>query len=198
MKKSLAVVVLACLMLASCIPERVSVVRVQQLCPMYNPVFIEHHGNDSAMFWIPNCFAPGDSTSSNDSLVEFTRNMAQVVVTIRDSVDSILMAYNVQNYQYPGFASRTVWYGNYNYVPAPEKCYNLKVTGITMYGTTFTMYGTVSLLRYFFGRVADPAVSKILINCDTCNFSSQWNGTNVNYQQSSGETFVPDAFHVCN
>lgn len=198
MNKSLAVVVIACLMLASCLPEPVSVVRVQQLCPKYNPVFIEHHGNDSAMFWIPNCFAPGDSTSPNDSLVEFTRNMAEVIVTIRDSVDSILMAYNVQNYQYPGFASRTVWYGNYSGGPAPEQSYNLMVTGTTLFGTSFTMYGSVSLVRYFFGRVADPLVTKVLINCDTCTFNTQWNGNNANYQLSTDEMFVPDAYHICN
>ena len=150
------------------------------------------------MFWIPNCFAPGDSTSPNDSLVEFTRNMARVMVTINDSVDSILMATNVQNYQYPGFASRTVWYGNYYGGPAPEKSYNLKVTGTTLYGTTFTMYGTISLLRYFFSNSVDPSVSKVFIHCDTCTFNAQWNGHNANFQLPTGENFVPDAYHVCN
>ena len=197
MTKSLVAVFLVCLMLASCLPEPSSVVRVQQLCPNYNPVFIEHHGNDSAMLWIPDCFAPGDSTSPNDSLVAFTRNIAQIIVTINDSIDSILMTYTVQNYQYPGFAGRTVWYGNYYGGPAPEQSYNLKVTGTTLYGTSFTMYGSVSLLRYFFGKNPDPSVAKVFVHCDTCTFNSQWNGSNANYLLPTGEHFVPDAYHIC-
>ena len=187
-----------CLMLASCIKEKSSVVRIQQLCPNYNPVFIEHHGNDSAMFWIPNCFAPGDSTSPNDSLVEFERNMAQVVVTIRDSIDSLEMAYNNQTFQYPGFASRTVWYGNYANGAAPERCYNLKVTGTTLYGTTFTLYGTVSVVRYLFGKTGIDNIHKVLLNCDTCSFNSQWNGSNADYQLPNGEQFLLDVLHQCN
>ncbi len=198
MIKSLVAVVLVCVMLASCLPEPTKVVRVQQLCPNYNPVFIEHHGNDSAMFWIPNSFAPGDSTSINDSLVDFTRNMAQVIITIRDSIDSIPMVYSVQNFQYPGFASRTVWYGNYYAGAAPEMSYNLKVTGTTLYGTSFTIYGSISLLRYFFGKGIDPSVAKVFVHCDTCNFNAQWNGSNVDYQLPTGELFVPDAYHICN
>lgn len=198
MVKSLFAVSVVCMMLTSCLPEPVPVVRVFQLCPKYNPVFIEHHGNDSAVFWIPNCFAPGDSTSPNDSLVMFEKNLAQVTVNIRDSVDSIQMVYYDATFQYPGFASRTVWYGNYYSGAAPERSYNLKVTGTTLYGTTFTMYGSVSLLRYFFGTVADPSVTRVFIHCDTCTFGSQWNGSNTNYQLPSDEHFVPDAYHVCN
>ena len=198
MKKSFVIVGLLCLMLASCIKQPVSIVRVQQLCPNYNPVFIEHHGNDSAMFWIPNCFAPGDSTSPNDSLVEFERNMAQVIVTIRDSVDSIDMVYDNHSFQYPGFASHTVWYGNYYGGAAPEQSYNLKVTGTTLYGTTFTIYGSVSILRYFFGTSIDPVTTKVYIKCDSCNFNAQWSGSNADYNLSTDEHFVPDAYHICN
>ncbi len=186
------------LLLAACKPEPVPVVTIQQLCPNYNPVFIEHHGNDSAMYWIPNCFAPGDSTSANDSLVEYTRNMARVIVTIRDSVDSILMVYDNHSFQNPGFASHTLWYGGYYGLAAPEKCYNLKVTGTTLYGTGFTLYGTVSLLRYFFGKDSTTNAAKILINCDTCTFNAQWNGSNVNLQLPTGENFIPDSHHQCN
>lgn len=188
-----------CLLLAACTPEPTPGVNVQQLCPNYNAVFIEHHGSDSAMFWIPNCFAPGDSTSPNDSLVEYERNMAQIVVTIRDSVDSILMVYDNHSFQYPGFANHTVWYGNYYAGVAPEKSYQLKVTGTSLYGTNFTLYGTVSLLRYFFGNDTTSAhPSKFLVNCDTCTFNSQWTGSNVNVQLSTDEHFVPDAYHQCN
>jgi hypothetical protein len=193
--------IVACLMLAQCTPQPSSTITVQQLCPNYNSVFIEHHGSDSAMYWIPNCFAPGDSTSPNDSLVEFERNMAQVIVTIRDSVDSILMVYDNHTFQYPGFANHTVWYGNYTGGPAPERSYQLQVTGTTLYGTNFTLYGTVSLLRYFFGNdtvLTHP--SKVLINCDTCTFNSQWSSStnNVNLQLSTDEHFVPDTYHQCN
>jgi hypothetical protein len=190
------VAVLLCL--AGCKPEPVTIASVQQLCPNYNPVFIEHHGHDSAMYWIPNCFAPGDSTSPNDSLVEYERNMAQVIVTIRDSIDSILMVYDNHSFQTPGFASHTLWYGGYYGQPAVEKCYNLKVTGTSLYGTNFTMYGTVSLLRYFFGNdTAATNYAKIFVHCDTCTFSSQWNGSNVNLQLPTNEHFVPDAYHQC-
>jgi hypothetical protein len=198
MKWSVAIIGLL-LLLASCTPESVQIPGVQQLCPNYNPVFIEHHGTDSAMFWIPNSFAPGDSTSPNDSLVEYERNMAQVIVTIRDSVDSILMVYDNHSFQNPGFASHTVWYGNYYGGAAPEKCYNLKVTGTSLYGTNFSLYGSVSLLRYFFGNdTVGATISKFLINCDTCTFNSQWNGHNVNLQLPTDEHFVPDAYHQCN
>ena len=196
--KYLIGVVSVLLLLAACKPEPVPSVSIQQLCPNYNPVFIERHGNDSAMFWIPNCFAPGDSTRPNDSLVEYTRNMAQVIVTIRDSVDSILMVYDNHTFQNPGFASHTLWYGGYYGLAAPEKCYNLKVTGTTLYGTGFSMYGTVSLLRYFFGKDSLATGAKILVNCDTCTFNSQWNGSNVNLQLPTGEHFVPDNYHQCN
>ena len=196
--KYLVGVISVLFLLAACKPEPVPVVTIQQLCPNYNPVFIEHHGNDSAMYWIPNCFAPGDSTSPNDSLVEYTRNMAQVIVTIRDSVDSILMVYDNHSFQNPGFASHTVWYGGYYGQAAAEKCYNLKVTGTTLYGTNFSMYGTVSLLRYFFGKDSLTNAAKILINCDTCTFNAQWNGSNLNLQLPTGENFVPDSYHQCN
>ena len=189
----------ALLLLAACKPETVATVTLQQLCPNYNPVFIEHHGSDSAMYWIPNCFAPGDSTSPNDSLVEYERNMAQIIVTIRDSVDSILMVYDNHTFQNPGFASHTVWYGGYYGRAAAEKCYNLKVTGTTLYGTNFSMYGTVSLLRYFFGNdTANTNYTKIFAHCDTCTFNSQWNGNNVNLQLPTGEHLVPDPYHQCN
>jgi hypothetical protein len=199
MSKYLAPVVFMCLLLACCKPEPTPPLSVQQLCPNYNPVFIQHYGSDSAMYWIPNCFAPGDSTSRNDSLVEYERNMAQVIVTIRDSIDSIQMVYDNATFQTPGFASRTVWYGNYGSgLVAPEKCYTLKVTGTTLWGTNFTMYGTVSLLRYFFGNdTATAKASKVFIHCDTCTFNTQWNGSNANFQSSTGEHFVPDAYHQC-
>ena len=193
------IITVVCMLMASCTPEPVQVNTLQQLCPNYNPVFIEHHGTDSAMYWIPNCFAPGDSTSFNDSLIEYERNMAQVTVTIRDSVDSILMVYDNHSFQNVGFASHTLWYGNYYGGTAPEKCYNLKVTGTTLFGTNFTMYGSVSLLRYFFGNDTTlTSRAKVLINCDTCTFNSQWNGNNVNLQLPTNEHFVPDAYHQCN
>ena len=135
--KCFGAIAFICLLLASCKPEPAPIITVQQLCPNYNPVYIEHYGTDSAMFWIPNCFAPGDSTSPNDSLVEFERNMAQIVVTIRDSVDSILMVYDNHTFQYPGFSNHTVWYGNYYNGAAPERSYNLKVTGTSLFGTNF-------------------------------------------------------------
>lgn len=186
------------LLLSACQPEPIAVATVQQLCPNYNPVFIEHHGTDSALFWIPNCFAPGDSTSPNDSLVEYERNMAQIIVTIRDSVDSILIVYDNHAFQNPGFNSHTVWYGSYYGQAAAEKCYNLKVTGTSLYGTSFCMYGTVSLLRYFFGNDSVSAnYAKVFIHCDTCTFNSQWNGSNVNYQLPTNEHFVPDTYHQC-
>ena len=193
-------IALTCLILASCKPVPPEVASLQQLCPNYNPVFVQHIGNDSAMFWIPNCFAPGDSTSPNDSLVEYERNMAQVIVTIIDSIDSIPMAYSNQTFQNPGFASRTVWYGNYGYnLVAPEKCYNLKVTGTTLWGTTFTMYGSVSLMRYFFNNdTTGSNYEKIYAHCDTCTFNTQWSGSNVNLQLPTHETFVQDAYHQCN
>ena len=191
---------IACVLflLSACTPEPVTTVALQQLCPNYNLVFIEQHGSDSAMYWIPNCFAPGDSTSPNDSLVEYERNMAQIIVTIRDSVDSILMVYDNHTFQNPGFASHTVWYGGYYGQAAAEKCYTLKVSGTTLYGTNFNMYGTVSLLRYFFGKDSLTTGARVLVNCDTCAFSSQWNGSNVNLQLPTGENFVPDSHHQCN
>ena len=190
-------IAVVCSMLASCMQDAVKPVIVQQLCPDYNPVFIEHHGNDSAMYWIPNCFAPGDSSSPNDSLVEFERNMAQVVITITDSANNIVMVYDNKTFQNPGFAGHTVWYGNYYGQAAAEKRYSLKVTGTTLFGTAFSMNGSVSLLRYFFGKDS-TSKAKVLVNCDTCTFNSQWNGSNVNLQLPTNEHFVTDAYHQCN
>ena len=197
--KHLGLVSLVCLLLASCMPETtVQPVSLKILCPAYNPVFIEHHGNDSAMYWIPNCFAPGDSSSPNDSLVEFERNLAQVITTITDSTNGVVMVYDNKTFQNPGFWTHTVWYGSYYGQLAPERCYYLKVTGTTLFGTSFSMNGTVSLLRYFFGNDTVPGVSKVVVNCDTCTFNSQWSGTHVNLQLPTHENFVPDAYHQCN
>ena len=198
MKKYFVAIASVCLLLASCMKDTMQVATIQQLCPGYNAVFIEHHGNDSAMFWIPNCFAPGDSTSPNDSLVAFEKNLAQVIVTIKDSLNNTVMVYGNHTFQNPGFSNHTVWYGNYYGLPAAEKCYSLKVTGTTLFGTAFTIYGTVSLLRYFFGNGAATGAAKVLVNCDTCNFNSQWSGSNVNLQLPAYEHFVPDTLHQCN
>ncbi len=197
--KYLVLVGFACLLLASCVPEKaVLPTSVKILCPAYNPVFIEHHGNDSAMYWIPNCFAPGDISSPNDSLVEYERNLAQVITTITDSSNNVVMVYDNHAFQNPGFSSHTVWYGGYYGEPAPERCYYLKVTGTTLFGTAFTINGTASLLRYFFGNDTVSNVSKVVINCDTCTFNTQWNGANVSLQLPTHENFVPDTYHQCN
>ena len=108
------------------------------------------------------------------------------------------MVYDNHTFQNPGFASHTLWYGGYYGLAAPEKCYNLKVTGTTLYGTNFSMYGTVSLLRYFFGKDSLATANKILVNCDTCTFNAQWNGSNFSPQLPTGEHFVPDNYHQCN
>jgi len=200
MLKYLTGFILLCVLLPSCTTEPVQTIALQPLCPNYNPVFIEHHGNDSCMYWIPNCFAPGDSTSPNDSLVEFERNMAQVITTIYDSTvtPAVLMVYDNKTFQTPGFASHTVWYGNSDGLVAPEKKYSLTVTGTTLFGTSLSMKGSVSLLRYFFGNDTVRHSSKILVNCDTCTFNAQWTGTNVNLQLPTNEHFVPDAYYQCN
>jgi hypothetical protein len=169
---------------------------VQQLCPYGNGVYIIHADNDSALLWIPNCFAPGDSTSPNDSLVEFERNMAQVTVVLHDT-DTAVLIYDNHTYQFPGFQQHTIWYGNYNGYPAPERCYLMTVTGTTLFGTSFQMQGTVSLLRYFFGNDSSGLTTPIAAKCDSCFFNSQWDGTDFSSQLPTDINFIPDKTHSC-
>jgi hypothetical protein len=199
MNKRLIAVMVVCFIIASCSPLPKTQLITQQLCPAFNPVFVEHKDNDSAMYWIPNCFAPGDSTSLNDSLIEFGRNLAQVVVTITDSsaTPPVIIAYDNHAFQNTGFVSHTVWYGNYSNSPVPEKSYSVTVTGTTLFGTNFSLNGTVSVLRYFFGKSATGTINPVLVYCDTCLFNSQWSGTGVNPQLPTHEIFVPDANHHC-
>jgi hypothetical protein len=180
------------LWMASCKPIPTTTLAAQQLCPKANPVYIAHVGNDSAVYWIPNCFAPGDSANYNDSLVEYCRNIAQANVTITDSLNNIIV-YDTRSFQYPGFQKNTVWYGG----TSAEKCYLLNVSGTTMWGDTFHVQGTVSLLRFFFGNDTVNLKTPVYVKCDSCLFNSQWNGTNVNPQLPSGVTYVPDSKHQC-
>ena len=207
--KIISLAIIAAAIVVSCQKLPTAAQAVPHLCPYGNPVYIISRDNDSAMYWIPNCFAPGDSTSPNDSLVEFGRNIAQTIVTITDSLNNIIV-YDVHNFQYPGFNSHSVWNGNYLGGPAAEKCYLLQVRGTTLFGTSFNISGTVSLLRYFFGRdgtapyypvhVQSDSLAPntpVLIKCDSCFFNTQWNGTGFNQQLPTNEHFVADTTHHC-
>jgi len=167
------------------------------LCARLNNVYILHHGTDSAMLWIPNCFAPGDSSSPNDSLVEHERNMAQVIVTISDSADSIIYVYNNHTYQYPGFNSTTLWYGNYTGGLAPERSYKLQLSGTTLFGTTFTYSGTVSLIRYFSYKGITGPSTGVPVYCDSCCFNSQWTGSNFEIPASPDTLLLNNSYLRC-
>jgi hypothetical protein len=184
------------LLVAACqkLPTQLST--VQRLCPNSNPVYIDYADGDSAVYYIPNCFTPGDSSSVNDSLTEYTRNIAQAMVTITDSLNNII-AYNNYAFPYPGFSLHKVWDGNYNNSQANERCYVLNVRGTTMFGNSFTLTGSVSLLRYFFGDDTSKLITPIDVRCDSCTFNSQWSGSNFNRQLPSGINFVPDTTHHC-
>jgi hypothetical protein len=190
----LACLIVACLGACQKLPPQITT--VQQLCPYGNNVYVVHEDHDSALFWIPNCFAPGDSTSPNDSLVEYERNMAQLIVTLHDT-DTTVLIYDNHTFQFPGFAQHTIWYGSYYGKPAPERCYLMTVTGTTLFGTSFQMQGTVSLLRYFFGKDSSGITTPIAVRCDSCFFNSQWNGSDFSGQLPTDEVFVPDKTHYC-
>ncbi len=198
-KHILLFTVFAVVVISSCIKLPTPDTTVQRLCPTGNPVYVVSRDNDSAMYWIPNCFAPGDSTSPNDSLVEFERNIAQAIVTITDSANNII-AYDLHNFAGTGFNSHKVWNGNYLNTKAAEKCYLLQVRGTTLFGTSFNLTGTVSLLRYFFGNdtAGVRGTRQVLVKCDSCFFNSQWSGSNFNPQLPNHENFIEDTVHHCN
>ncbi len=124
---------------------------VQRLCPNSNPVYIYYADGDSAVYYIPNCFTPGDSSSVNDSLTEYTRNIAQAIVTITDSFNNII-AYNNYAFQYPGFSNHKVWDGNYNGRAVNERCYLLSVKGTTLFGNSFSLTGSCEFIALLFWR----------------------------------------------
>lgn len=192
--KAIALGVLMIMAACQKLPPQLST--VQKLCPYSNPVYIYRYNGDSAVYYIPDCFTPGDSSSVNDSLTEYVRNIAQAIVTITDSSNNII-AYNNYAFPYPGFWNHKVWDGNYNGSPANERCYVLNVTGTTLWGNSFTLSGSVSLLRYFFGDDTSHITTPIDVRCDSCTFNSQWSGSNFNPQLSSGVNFVQDTTHHC-
>jgi len=186
----------AAVITVSCIKEPTPYNAVQKLCLSGNPVYVIHRDNDSALYWIPNCFAPGDSLSPNDSLVEFEKNIAQAIVSITDSQNNV-MVYDVYNFQGTGFGSHKIWDGNYEGNPAGEKCYLLQVSGTTLFGTSFNLTGTVSLLRYFMKYDTLGIKNKSLIKCDSCFFNTQWSGSAFNPLLPNNENLVQDTLHQC-
>lgn len=166
MKYLLPIITVLLLGVAACQPEETNE-PIAWLCPnINNEQYVHYEGTDSAKCWLPNVFS-ANNDGSNDIYKAGTYNVNQLYYTFKSG----------NNIVFQSDSSFKWWDGAVNGQQAQQGVYNCIVNGTDNWGNSFILNGQVSLINNI-DMIGSPTA---YINCDTCQYASQWDYVNGNY-----------------
>ena len=156
------------------------------LLPNANPCFLEIHSGDTAAVYLPNGITPnGDGT--NDIYKVFGRNIASIQCSIYQG-NSLVNQINSLNGS---------WDGTVNGKTSIQ-LYTVRVTGSTIWGSQFTLNGTLSSITGpILGLNNPPATQNVLVNYTYAQFPDQNRNGLFDPNRPNGEYVVQEEVVVC-
>jgi hypothetical protein len=176
MKYLLPIMAMLLLSIAACKKEESA--DTIRFCPNIYAQYSYENNGDTAYCFVPNVFsANGDG--NNDIFVVFPYNIDSASVTVKDG--------NIIVYQTDTMWDQ--WYGDVN-GEITYKVFDYVVSGKDIYGNTFNLTGTVSVLPSD-GQVGFDWMNG-KVNCDSCRYGAQWDGRKYNPDLPTNEYMADD------
>jgi gliding motility-associated-like protein len=169
---------------------------VMRFCATHNPMYTTQitlqappFGIDTITIYVPSIFSPnGDGSNDYFAIFGAIYYLTTLQFTIRDSANTVV---------FTGDSAIATWDGMINGVRAPETTYFVSVNGMFYDGQTFNLQGSLSVLYCF-----DPGANctnpvYYNVNCDTCMWGAQWDGSKYNPILPSNEFLIDGPYHSC-
>ena len=177
MKQLLPILTALLLSVAACKKEEST--DTIRFCPNIYAQYSYENNGDTAYCWVPNMFSP-DGNGLNEHFFACGYN-------INPTGNIIVKKGNVTVYQNDSILGyfESGWDGYSNGVKMADGNYDYTINGADIYGHSFTLTGTISLVDSIFWNVDDWMTNSV--NCDSCRTVAQWDGRIYNPILPTGE-----------